>query len=72
MEAIRTHQMSDVRVSARMKIIDAGHMVAGVDQPPAQVRSQETSAAGYCDPFCSLGVARCCIRKAIICHRLQP
>jgi len=34
-EAIRTHQMSDVRVSTRVEIINAGHMMAGVNQSPA-------------------------------------
>ncbi|MNE42494.1 hypothetical protein D3C77_389470 [compost metagenome] len=72
MEAIGIHQMSDVGVSACMKIIDAGHMMTGFDQSSAQVRSEKARSAGYGDSLAGIGVVRRRIRKAIVIHRFQP
>ncbi|WP_252865887.1 hypothetical protein [Brevundimonas diminuta] len=64
--------MSDVRVPTRVEIINAGHMMAGVNQSPAQMRPQKTGAARYGDPLGGFSVVLRRIRKAIVCHRLQP
>ena len=44
-------QMGDVAPGAGVEVVDAQHLMALADQPLAQMRAQETRAAGHKHPL---------------------